>query len=76
MVLRIFSAVMVILVILVGALLITQQFGYGPTVNLSLARDFFDVSLPILAFGALVKYLCAFRCGCGCKCGCCANKKD
>ncbi len=76
MVLKIFSALMVILVVLVGALLISQQFGYGPTVNLSLARDFFDVSLPILAFGALVKYLCSFRCRCGvgCKCGCCAKK--
>lgn len=24
-------------------------------------RDFFDASLPILAFGALIKYLCTFR---------------
>lgn len=74
MVLKIFSALIVVLVVLVGALLITQQFGYGPTVNLSLARDFFDVSLPILAFGALIKYLCTFRCGYGCKCSCCVKR--
>ena len=30
-------------------------------VRLIMFRDFFDVSLPILAFGALVKYLCTSR---------------
>lgn len=75
MVLKIFSALIIVLVIAVGALIIAQQNGYSATVNLSLFRDFFDVSLPILAFGALVKYLCSFRCcGMGCKCGCCVKK--
>ena len=34
-------------------------------VTLIIFRDFFDVTLPILAFGALVKYLCT--CGMGCR---------
>ena len=69
MLLKIFSTLMVVLVALVGVLILAQQIGYGPTVNLSVFRDFFDVSLPILAFGALIKYLCSFSC-------CQSGKKD
>jgi len=73
MLLKIFTTVIVLLVVLVGALILAQQAGYGPTVNLSIFRDFFDVSLPVLAFGALIKYLCSFSCrACQCRCG----KKD
>ncbi len=68
MLLKIFSALMVVLVALVGVLILAQQAGYGPTVNLSIFRDFFDVSLPVLAFGALIKYLCSFS-RCQCQCG-------
>lgn len=71
MLLKIFTAVIILLVVLVGALILAQQAGYGPTINLSIFRDFFDVSLPVLAFGALVKYLCTFVCKtCQCRCGC------
>lgn len=38
-------------------------------VKLIMFRDFFDVTLPILAFGALVKYLCTscLKCTCNSK---------
>lgn len=72
MLLKIFTAVIVLLVVLVGALILAQQAGYGPAVNLSIFRDFFDVSLPVLAFGALVKYLCTFNCK---SCQCCCNRE-
>ncbi len=42
-------------------------------------RDFFEFTLPILAFGAIIKYLSAGRgncsCGCGPECKCCSTKK-
>jgi hypothetical protein len=43
-------------------------------IRLIVFRDFFDVSLPILAFGALIKYLCTFNCGTKKNCACCQNK--
>lgn len=37
-------------------------------------RLFFDASLPILAFGAIVKYLCSNFGKCGSGCACCSPK--
>jgi ABC-type dipeptide/oligopeptide/nickel transport system permease component len=38
--------------------------------HLVMFRDFFDMALPILAFGALVKYLCTCCYAADCKCNC------
>ncbi len=59
MLLRVFVAFIVIIAILVGILALTLP--RDEIVKLIIFRDFFDVSLPILAFGALVKYLCTCR---------------
>lgn len=59
MLLRVFVAVIILAGILVGIFALTLP--RDQIVRLIVFRDFFDVSLPILAFGALVKYLCSFH---------------
>jgi len=44
---------------------------YDLLINVIIFRDFFDAALPVLAFGALVKYLCT----CCVKCEICHEKK-
>lgn len=64
------------IIVLIVALLIAILASVWPQDRLSdiiYVTRFFDVTLPILAFGALVKYL--FKCGgCGCDCTSC-NKR-
>jgi len=60
MLLRIFIGLIVLLAIIVGALALTLP--REQIVRLIVFRDFFDISLPILAFGALIKYLCMGLC--------------
>lgn len=55
MLMRIFVALIVIIAVLVGVVALTQR---DMLVHLIIFRDYFDVTLPILAFGALIKYLC------------------
>ena len=52
---RLVTTLFILAVIAVGAL--TIYLPRDQLVRLVVFRDFFDVSLPILAFGALVKYL-------------------
>lgn len=66
MFMRAFVALIVLVSIIVGVLALTLP--REEIVRLIIFRDFFDVSLPILGFGALIKYLCTCRssyCGCG-----------
>ncbi len=71
MYMRIFVGLVVLIAVAVGifALILPRD----QLVRLIIFRDFFDVTLPILAFGALIKYLCC------CKkkmcCCCCASDK-
>jgi hypothetical protein len=53
---RIFVTLIILIAIAVGifALVLPRD----QLIRLIIFRDFFDVTLPILAFGALVKYLC------------------
>lgn len=70
MLLRIFVFAVVLAAIIIGALAI--YLPRDQLVRLIVFRDFFDVALPILAFGALVKYLCScstYKCDCSCKKG-------
>jgi hypothetical protein len=60
MLLRIFVILIVLVAFIVGVLALTLP--REEIVRLIVFRDFFDVSLPILAFGALIKYLCSFKC--------------
>lgn len=68
MVLKIFTTVVVLVAIAVGVLALALP--RDEIVRLVVFREFFDVCLPVLAFGALVKYLCT----CSMKKGCCCNK--
>lgn len=72
MLLRIFVLLVVLIALVVGIMALVLP--RDAIVRLIVFRDFFDVSLPILAFGALVKYLCACTKGrCGCSCSGCNN---
>jgi len=57
MVMRLFISAVILVAIAVGvfALVLPRD----QLIRLIVFRDFFDVTLPILAFGALIKYLCA-----------------
>lgn len=56
MFLRIFVGLIILIAIVVGILALSLP--RDQLVKLIIFRDFFDVTLPILGFGALVKYLC------------------
>ena len=56
MFLRIFVALVILVALLLGVLVLVLP--RDQLVRLIIFRDFFDVALPILAFGALIKYLC------------------
>lgn len=56
MIMRIFVALVILIAVAVGVLALVLP--RDQLVRLIIFRDFFDVTLPILAFGALVKYLC------------------
>ncbi len=56
---RIFVTVIIIVAVAVGIFALTLP--RDQLVRLIMFRDFFDVTLPILGFGALVKYLCTRR---------------
>lgn len=56
---RLFVALIVIIAVTVGVLVLALSSNREQLVKLIVFRDFFDVSLPILAFGALIKYLCS-----------------
>jgi len=61
MFLRIFVTFIILISVIVGFLALSLP--RDQLVKLIIFRDFFDVTLPILGFGALIKYLC----NCGCK---------
>lgn len=62
MFMRIFVALVIVIAVLVGVCALALP--RDQLIRLIMFRDFFDVTLPILGFGALVKYLCT-RCSNG-----------
>ncbi len=64
MYMKIFVTIIVLIGITVGVLALTIR--PEQLYLLVIFRDFFDVTLPILAFGALVKYLCTCAKCCAC----------
>lgn len=68
MLMKIFVALMIIVAIGVG---LGTQLPRDMLIKVIIFRDFFDAALPVLAFGALIKYLCTC---CHAKC-CCGSKK-
>ena len=56
MFLRIFVSLVILVALLLGVLVLVLP--RDQLVRLIIFRDFFDVALPILAFGALIKYMC------------------
>lgn len=63
MLMRIFVVVMLVIAVVVGIL--AQILPRDQLLTLFMFRDFFEVTLPILAFAALIKYL--FSCHVHCK---------
>lgn len=57
--LKLFIGLIIFMAILAGALTLILPREY--IVNLIMFRDAFDVALPMLAFGALIKYLCTCK---------------
>lgn len=56
MCMRVFTMAIITIALIVGLLALTLP--RDMLIRLIMFRDFFDMTLPILAFGALVKYLC------------------
>lgn len=56
MIMRIFVAAIILVAVVVGVLALNLD--REPLIMLASFRDFFDVTMPILLFGALIKYLC------------------
>ena len=56
MLMRLFVLLIILIAVAIGifALVLPRD----QLIRLIVFRDFFDVTLPILAFGALIKYLC------------------
>ena len=70
MLMKIFVFLIVIIAIVVG---IGPRLPHNEILpHLVIFHDFFDAALPILAFGALIKYLCT----CCLKCEVCHEKKS
>jgi hypothetical protein len=61
---RVFVSVIILIAVVVGIL--AMALHRDQLTNLIYFRDFFDVTLPILGFGALVKFLCTNCSSCGC----------
>jgi hypothetical protein len=71
MVQKIFVALVVVIAVIVGLLNITPM--HSDVIRLAMFGEFFTATLPILGFGALIKYLCHCPCGsCNKSCGNCA----
>lgn len=62
MLMRLFITLIILIAIAVGLLALVLP--RDQLVRLIIFRDFFDVTLPILAFGALIKYLCTLCAKC------------
>lgn len=63
---RVFVKVVILVAVLVG--LLNMMLNRDQLEPVFVFRDFFDVALPILAVGALVKFLISGTCGYGCSC--------
>lgn len=66
---KIFVFLIVVIAIGVGIL---YRLPREYMLNIIIFRDFFDAALPVLAFGALIKYLCT----CCLKCEICHKHDD
>jgi hypothetical protein len=64
---RIFIALIILIAICVG---LGTQLPRDLLIKVIIFRDFFDAALPILAFGALIKYLCTCSSKCASKTKC------
>lgn len=69
MLMRIFVTLIILIAVIGGIFAIVLP--RDQIVKLIIFRDFFDVAVPILAFGALVKYLCS----CCMRCKVCHDDK-
>ncbi len=71
-----FKIVFTVLAVLAGLLAVTLPMEWMP--GIVLFTRFFEVAIPVLLVGALLKYIwLGAGSGCNCNCGCCGtdNKK-
>ena len=59
MYLKVFVSFIILIAIAIGVL--TLILSRDQLIQLIMLRDTFEITLPILAFGSLIKYLCTFR---------------
>lgn len=72
MYMKLFVFIIVVLAVCVG---LGTQLPRDLLIKVIIFRDFFDAALPVLAFGALVKYLCTCCVKCDdCHVGKCEKK--
>jgi hypothetical protein len=69
---RVFVALIILAAICVG---FGTQLSRDLLIKVIIFRDFFDAALPVLAFGALIKYLCTGCMQCT-SCQKCEEKKN
>jgi ABC-type dipeptide/oligopeptide/nickel transport system permease component len=67
-VLAIVAIVVAVVLAALASFLPATQIDYVVAVS-----RFFDIMIPVLAVGALIKYLC--KCAAGCNCPCCSGKQ-
>lgn len=66
MLMRLFIFLIIVIAIAAG---VTTVLWHTQVIQVAMFRDFFDVALPVLGFGALVKYLCTCS-------NCCSHKDE
>ena len=71
MFMRIFILLIILIAVTIGVL--APYLPRDQAMGLIMFRDVFDTALPILGFGALVKYLCTCCIG-SCNCNCNSKK--
>lgn len=67
-----FKVIFTVLAFIAGILAIVLPMEWMP--GIVLFTRFFEVAIPVLLVGALLKYIwCGAGAGCNCGCGCCAT---
>lgn len=68
---KVFAALVILIAVVLA--LVASFWPQDRLADIIYVSRFFDIMLPVLATGALIKYLC--KCCKCCQCACCINKK-
>ena len=64
---RLFVMLIILVAIGTGAFAMVVAIHRDSMENLIIFRNFFEGTIPILVFGALIKFLCVGACNCNCQ---------